>query len=184
MLSRLGWIRGAAVGLAAMGTLIPRTVVLADGPKVTRPVVRKVEASVLDIALSTNGAFTGRIVDHAGTAIEGAQVTVKQGQNEVARTITDKSGTFTITNLKNGTYSIGSGATTGSYRVWSDKTAPPTANPQALLIMGQNGARGQFAAVDGGGNLLIATLVLLTLGVGIAALVEIEDVKGKIPVSP
>ena len=72
------------------------------------------------------------------------------------------------------------------FRVWTEKTAPPSAKEHALLVMGDNGARGQFGAVD-------PTLVLLTAGV-IAAVVlsaiavsEINDLQesvDKIPLSP
>ena len=177
MLSRLNWIRGAAVALAALGTVLPKEPVLAAGPRAT---VRTVEAKSLDIALSAGGTFTGRVVDHSGQAMEGTEVTVKQGQAEIARTITDRTGTFTFSNLKNGTYTCAAGATTGVYRVWTEKSAPPSANPQGLLIQGQNGARGQFAAVDGAGNLLICTIALITLGVAIATLVEVNNVQDKV----
>jgi hypothetical protein len=142
---------------------------------------------MFDVALTAGGTFTGRVVDQSGAAMEGAEVTVKQEEKEICRVVTDRTGTFTVSNLKGGVYTITSGATTGSYRLWAEKTAPPSANSQGLLILGQNGARGQFAAVDGGGNLLIASLVLLTLGVGIASLVELENLKdqvNKIPTSP
>lgn len=185
MPNRLNWIRGAAVALAALGTVIPKGPVLAAEPIMgSRPQVRTVDSKVLDIALSAGGTFTGRVVDHTGLAIEGAEVVVRQGHTEVARSITDRTGTFAVSNLKSGSYTFSSGATTGTYRVWSEKSAPPSANVQGLLIRGENGARGQFAAVDGAGNLLICTIALAALGVAIATLVEVEDLKGKIPHSP
>lgn len=184
MLKCWSWIRGAAVGLAAIGMAVPQARVLAAESKAGRPSVRTVDAKLLDIALTKGGTFTGRVVDHAGAPIEGAEVSVKQGIAEIAHTVTDRSGTFTVGNLKGGVYSISSGATAGSYRLWTEKTAPPSANPQGLLIIGQNGSRGQFAAVDASGNLLIAVIALAALGVGIATLLEVEDLKGKIPTSP
>lgn len=186
MLNCLRWIRGAAVGLAAFGMVIPNTspVQAAERKPVQRASVRSVDTKIFDVALSAGGTFTGRVVDHTGAAIEGAEVTIRQGQTEVSRAISDRNGSFTVSNLRNGTYSVTAGNTSGSYRLWTEKTAPPSANAQGLLILGENGARGQFAAVDCGGNLLIAAITLAALGVAIATLVEVEDLKGKIPSSP
>jgi hypothetical protein len=161
----------------------PQVRVMAAESKAGRT-VRTVDAKMLDIALGKGGKFTGRVVDHTGVPLDGAEVTVKLGETEVARTVTDRSGTFTVSDLKNGIYTINSGATVGTYRLWTEKTAPPSANPQGLLITGQNGARGQYAAVDSSGNLLIVVIALTALGVGIATLIEVEDIKGKIPTSP
>ena len=181
----LRWIRGAAVGLATLGIVIPHSPTLAaDSQAVSRPSVRSTDARVLDIALSKGGTFTGRIVDHTGAPLEGAEVTVKQGQTEIARSIADRSGTFTFGKLKGGIYAFSSGATSGSYRVWPENAAPPSANPQGLLIMGQNGTRGQFAAVDATGNLLIGLIAVTGLVVGLLTLKEIHEVENKIPHSP
>ncbi|MBC8116239.1 MAG: carboxypeptidase regulatory-like domain-containing protein [Candidatus Saccharimonas sp.] len=150
------------VALAAVGVVCPQLQAVAAGPK---SAVRTVAAnSVLDIGLTQGGTFTGRVVDHTGAALEGATVVVKQGKTEVTRTITDKQGSFVATNLKGGVYTVASGATEGTYRVWTEKTAPPSANGQALLVLGQNNTRGQCgcACYDG-------TTVLLAAGVGLAA---------------
>lgn len=186
MLNCLRWIRGAAVGLAAFGTVIPSTstVQAAERKPAQRVSVRSVDTKVFDVALSAGGTFTGRVVDHTGAAIEGAEVIIRQGQIEAGRAISDRNGSFAVGSLKNGTYFVSTGNTSGTYRLWSEKTAPPSANAQGLLILGENGARGQFAAVDCGGNLLIAAITLAALGVAIATLVEVEDLKGKIPSSP
>ena len=153
-------VRGAVVALAALGVAFPQWTVVTAGPKSTaKPIVRTVAANtILDIGLTQGGTFQGRVVDQTGTAIEGAQVVIRQGKAEVARTITDKQGSFVATNLKGGVYTIASGATEGTYRVWSENTAPPSASGQVLIVTGQNGARGQVGAVrgqgTGGGGLL------------------------------
>lgn len=153
-------VRGAVVALAALGVVCPQLPVMAAGPKTTsKPVVRTVAANtVFDIGLTKGGAFTGRIVDHTGAPMEGAEVVVKQGKTEVTRTITDKQGTFVASNLKGGVYTIASGATEGTYRVWSENTAPPSAKGQALLVLGQNGARGQEGYYDANGIWVVGGL--------------------------
>ena len=182
----LKFIRGAVVALAALGVVFPQLTAVAAGPKsAAKPIIRTVAAnSVLDIGLTQGGTFTGRVVDQTGAALEGAEVVVKQGKTEVSRTITDKQGTFVATNLKGGVYTVASGATEGTYRAWAEKTAPPSAKGHALLVLGQNGARGQSGMFDGDMN---TVLLVATLGVAIGALVVAikthEDVH-ELPHSP
>lgn len=163
-------VRAAAVALATLGMMIPNAPAMAAGS--SRVQVKTVDAKIFDIALSHGGTFKGRVVDHTGAAMEGAAVTVKQNNKEVARSITDKNGTFAVGNLKTGVYSIASGATEGTYRVWSEKAAPPSAKEQGLLVMGENGARGQFGCGDGAGVYIVGAIAVAALIVGIIALDE------------
>lgn len=169
-------LQGAAVALATLGFVVPSPKLFAAD----KAAAKKVQKSqVPDVSLASGGVFSGRVVDHSGTPLEGAEVVVKQGKDEVTRTVTDKNGLFTAKNLKGGVYQVSSGNTDGVFRLWTEKTAPPVAKGQALLVMGENGARGQFGAID-------PTIVLLTVGV-IAAVVlsaiavdKINDVDDKI----
>ncbi len=182
------FVKGAAVSLATLGMVFPQAKVMADSPRAAaRPAAKAPQApAVPDVALTTGGTFTGRVVDHTGKVIEGAQVSLRQGKNEVAKTVTNKEGIYSFKNMKGGVYQVTSGNTEGIFRVWAEKTAPPVAKEHALLVMGENGARGQFGAVD-------PTLVLLTGGV-IAAVVlsaitlgkvnDVQDTVDKIPTSP
>lgn len=165
-------VRGAAVALAALGMMIPNAPAIAAGP--SRAQVKSVDAKIFDIALA-DGMFKGRVVDHTGAAVEGAAVTIKQNNKEVAHSVTDKSGSFAVANLKTGVYSISSGATEGTYRVWAEKSAPPSAKEQSLLVLGQNGARGNFGYVDGLGTYVIAGIAVAALVVGIIALSESQE---------
>lgn len=167
-MKNLKFVRGAVVALAALGVVFPQWTVVAAGPKTTaKPIVRTVAANaVLDIGLTQGGTFTGRVVDQTGTALEGAEVVIKQGQTEVARMITDKQGSFVARNLKGGVYTVASGATEGTYRVWAETTAPPSAHDQILIVKGQNGTRGQVGAMRGQGGGGWGTVVLVGLGVG------------------
>ena len=176
-------VRGAAVALAALGMMIPNAPAMAAGPQ--RITMKTVDAKVFDIALSQGATFKGRVVDHTGAAVEGAAVTVKQNSKEVAHSITDKEGTFTVSNMKNGVYTVASGATEGTYRVWNEKAAPPSAKEQGLLVLGQNGARGNFGCCDPcGGQWLVAGIATAGLIVGIITLVRVNDAIDKIPTSP
>lgn len=158
------FMKGAAVSLATLGLMVPQGRLLADAPQV-KPVVGKADKvnKVPDVFLTEGGTMSGRVVDHTGKVLEGAKVTLKQNNKVVATTVTDKEGVYSFKNLKSGVYNPSSGNTEGVFRVWSKTSAPPSAKEHALLVMGENGARGQFGSAD-------PTLIVLTAGV-IAAVV-------------
>jgi len=175
-------VRGAAVALATLGMMIPNAPAMAAGP--SRVAVKAVDAKIFDISLAQGGTFKGRVVDHTGTVLEGAAITIKQNNKEVARSITDKSGSFAVSGLKSGVYTVSSGQTEGVYRVWDEAAAPPSAKEQSLLVLGENGARGNFGCCDSNGNYLVAAIATAGLIIGIITLVRVNDAIDKIPTSP
>ena len=181
-------VRGAAVSLATLGLMVPQARLMADTPAAKAPVAKKAAQvnRVPDLALTTGGKMTGRVVDHGGKVLEGAEVVLKQNDKEISRTLTNHEGVYSFKSLKGGIYNVSSGNTEGVFRVWTEKSAPPSAKEHALLMMGENGARGQFGSVD-------PTMIVLTAGVIAAvilsalALEKIDDVNkqvSKIPHSP
>lgn len=178
------FVKGAAVSLAALGVVCPQVSVLADTKAPARSISKAPQTvTVPDIALTTGGTFSGRVVDHTGKVLEGAQVSLRQGKNEIAKTVTNKEGLYSFKNLRGGVYQVGSGNTEGVFRVWSEKTAPPAAKEHALLVMGENGARGQTGAID-------PTLVLLTGGtiatvvISAITLNRVNDIDDKVDLIP
>jgi hypothetical protein len=162
----------AVIALAALGVVVPAHQVKAA---TTAPAkVIQTDASVLDIGLKQDGVFAGRVVDHTGTPAAKQEVTVRQGQQVVAKAVTDAEGRFAVKGLKGGVYEVASGSTAGSYRVWNETAAPPAAKEQALLVLGQNGTRGKFGAMSGG-TILLAAGVIAALTVGIIAIDEAND---------
>jgi len=168
-------VQGAAAALAALGLLLPPSIARADNGTPSRTTVSKDARLAADIVM-LKGEFAGRVVDHQGSPLPGREVTVREGKKEVAKAMTDQNGVFSVKTLKPGNYTASSGNTTGNFRVWSEKTAPPSAKGHALLVMGENGARGQFGAVDPTLVLLTAA-VIATLVVSIIALSKINDIE-------
>ena len=153
------FMKSMAASLATLGLLFPQARLMADTPAPKAPVNKQSQVNrIPDLLLTSGGTMTGRVVDHTGKVIEGANVVLKQGNKEIAQTTTDEEGLYSFKNVKGGVYHVESGNTEGVFRVWTEKSAPPTAKEHALLVMGKNGARGQFGSVD-------PTLVLLTAGV-------------------
>lgn len=175
------FVKGAAVSLATLSMVFPQVRLMADGPQAPARATAKAPqvATVPDVALTSGATFSGRVVDHTGKPLEGAQVTVRQGKTEIGKTVTNKDGLYTFKNMKGGVYQVASGNTEGVFRMWAERSAPPSAKEHALLVMGENGARGQFGAVDP--TLVILTgLILATLVVSAITLDKVND----IPVSP
>jgi hypothetical protein len=189
-------IRTAAVVLATAGIVLPiSSVQAADSSQSARRTANAAIAA--DVSQTSDGLFAGRVVDHTGSVVENAEVIVRQGTTQVARSRTDKDGMFSVKHLKPGAYQVSSGTTEGLFRVWNGQASPPAARKNALLVLGHNGARGQYASVDecntggwGGFRSLDPTIVLLTAGV-IAAVVlsalsleKLNRIENKIPNSP
>jgi hypothetical protein len=167
-------LRASIVALTTLGLMVSTPHVQAASQPAHKLVVQTTDAKVLDIGLKENGLFQGRVVDHTGTPVRGAEVVVRQGQKEIAKLSTDQHGQFAVKGLKGGVYEVATGKTVGVYRVWQEAAAPPTAKEQALLILGQNGERGQFGGI-GGGVLLLAAVAIAALVVALIALDQAND---------
>ena len=167
-------IQGVAVALAAAGTLLPTHAICAAESMQPRGSAT-VSQTFADVRFSSDGSFNGRVVDSAGTIAKNAEVVIRQGKKEIARCKADEKGVFSVGKLKSGTYQVSSGTTEGYFRAWEDQAAPPAARKYALLVLGQNGERGKYGAVESGFDAIEPdlsaipridpTLVLLTAGV-------------------
>ena len=179
----LSIVKHAAIALATFGTLMPNAVSVAkaaDASVRTQDAVKISRAGTpADVTLSKDGEFAGRVFDHAGYAVEGAEVVVRQGQKVVGKSVTDDRGVFTVSGVKTGVYQVKSGNTEGLFQVWDESAAPAAAKGHALLVMGENGARGQFGAVDPT-LLLLTAATIAALIVAIISLSEINDANDKI----
>lgn len=178
------WLKGAAITLAAIGTVIPAPQLQAAEGKASLK-IETTEATVLDIAMS-EGVFAGRVVDHAGNPVAGAEVSLSQGKNQVATTKTDQSGSFAVNGLKGGVYEVRSGKTAGNFRIWTESAAPESAKEQALVILGENGTRGSIGGLGGGTLVLTAAVIasLIITGISLNRINDLQDDVNKIPKSP
>jgi hypothetical protein len=173
------FLRASIAALTTLGLMLATPHVQAASQPAGKLQVQMTDAKVLDIGLH-QGAFEGRVVDHTGAAVKSAEVVVRQGQKEIAKTVTNEHGQFAVAGLKGGVYEVASGKTVGAYRVWQEAAAPPSAKEQALLVLGQNGERGQFGAM-GGGVLLLTGIAIAALIVGIIALDKANDLESESP---
>jgi hypothetical protein len=141
---------------------------------------------VLDISMNAEGVFAGRVVDHTGTPVAGAEVVVSQAGKAVTKTVCDDRGAFAVTGLRGGVYEVASGKTSGNFRVWTESAAPESAKEVALVILGENGTRGGSGSF-GGGTLILGAAVVASVilsGIALGKLNDLQDDVDKIPKSP
>lgn len=165
------FFKAAIVSLATLGVVMPQAGVLAaaESRAPARSTVRIARTGeVADVTLAKDGTFAGRVVDHGGMPLADAEVVVRQGQREVARTRTDAKGAFAVKNARDGVYEVAAGKTEGRFHLWTSETAPKVSREQALLVMGENGARGQYGAVDPALLLLTAAVIASVILAAIA----------------
>ena len=137
---------------------------------------------IIDVALDNSGRLVGQVVDAQGQPRDGVVVVLRQGRREVARTVTDAQGRFSLVNIQGGFYQLDAGNTRAVYRIWEAQTAPPQTRTLAVLVSDTTPVvRGHHieAAVD---QLDVVTLAMVSTaiaGVAIAgiSLDEIHDLQ-------
>lgn len=171
---RKNWIQCVAATLAALGMLAPNTPVVASG----KPAVQRAAVAVVDVALNAAGELNGQVLDGAGAPVAGAQVTLRQGEQVAARTVSDDQGAFQLANLKGGVYHVAAGQQSAVYRVWPARTAPPAAR-DAILLVSDDAVRGQDGYIDPLSVAIVAGVVTTAILSGIT-LSRVNDIDDKV----
>ena len=122
-----------------------------------------------DIMLDANGTMRGSVVDPQGKPLDGASVVVLQGQQEVKRTASDKTGQFQVAGLRNGVYTLDVAGTSHRVRLWNADTAPPTASSVPAVVSDAEVVRGQLGAFN--------VPMFVALAAGVAGIVIGLDAK-------
>ena len=128
----------------------------------------------LDVALSSNGALRGIVIDRAGGAAVDAKVALLGSDHKVLETTTDGNGRFLYQNIRPGVYQLAAIHTTGQarkvVRVWASTVAPPVSSAIAILAMNDQPTndvvRGQEVGTP-------SPLLLTGVGLGVAAAIAI-----------
>jgi hypothetical protein len=152
-MKRAGWFTYPAVILAVVGLALPQVTAAdlrgrspAPGPL---PVsAAPAVAPISDVALSDGGVLRGQVVNPQGAPLAYQALAVRQRERTIATARTDQDGRFSISGLPGGVYQIVTADSSGIYRLWAPRTAPPAAQPAALVVVGQQMVRGQ---APGGG---------------------------------
>jgi hypothetical protein len=129
-----------------------------------------VDVSLGNGGLGNGGVLSGQVVDSQGTVQAKLPVSLIQLDRPPMATVTDRSGNFTFTGLRGGTYQLVAGRTHGHFRLWAPGTAPPSARNGALLVVGKGPVRAQQGPIGYwlGNPWVIAGLVAVAIAVPVA----------------
>lgn len=128
-----------ALGTLAVGLCLGSTAaVRADGTaSPAKPVI-------VDVALQEDGVLLGQVVNTQGAPVADTAVRISDGKQHLGTAKTNKDGYFAFKGLKGGLYQVNASNGSGMFRLWAARTAPPSAQKGALLVSGQDLARGQM----------------------------------------
>ena len=134
-------IIGAA--LACLGMMLSTGVLLAAQPS-EKFIAARAAPQVRDVALAADGSLRGRVVSLAGIGLGGVSVVARLVGREVARTMSDETGYFSLAVPRGGVYEVQAGSQTTLYRLWAARTAPPAAAQAALIVAEEDVLRAQM----------------------------------------
>jgi hypothetical protein len=151
-------LKSAALTMAGLGLAVPPGNLLAASP--AAPAARPAAAQVADVKLTADGVLRGQIVDPQGRALAGTTIKAYQQGREVAQGTCDEDGSFALAGLRGGAYVLVAGQTSTACRVWTARTAPPSAQAALLIVDNQPLARGAGERLGGmnGGLLMLGAM--------------------------
>ncbi len=166
---KIRFLQRLATAVACLGMLLPQAAFAAPA------------AQVADVALRDGGIFVGKVVSTQGAPVAATTVSIRQGANEVAQTVTNEEGVFAAQGLHNGVYQVVADKGVASYRFWSPEMAPPAANNSALIVTGNTVVNGQGGGI---GTWVRNHPILVAAGVATAIAVPIAVADDDDPASP
>ena len=132
---------GYLVAFASIGVAFPQLAFAANGDRVASETEVKVQTR--DVALTADGKLRGQVVNQQGVVQAKMPVVLSQRGQPVAAVRTDDAGKFELAQLRGGVYQLHTTGGVGSYRVWTNHTAPPSAVGKVLLTHDEAVAMGQ-----------------------------------------
>jgi hypothetical protein len=176
LVKRFRFFSSAVAGIAALGLILPSSVLAADAVQPGRPAPATQGAQVSDVSLGEGGVLFGQLVDAQGLPLPQTLVKVRSVTGQVASGYTERDGRFQIHGLSGGLYEATAAQGTSAFRLWTAAASPPGAVKQVLLVAGQQITRGQLVVrgpqggqyFGGTGALLGGVIILGSLG-GIVA---------------
>jgi Carboxypeptidase regulatory-like domain len=165
----------AVVALSCIGMVVPQVAFAA-------PQAAVVTAKPRDVALNTTGHLTGAVLNAQAKPVDGAKVVLSRNGTAVAEAISKKDGTFTLPQVKSGSYDISVGEAQAKIRVWTSEAAPANAARKMALaaegvIRAQNDGEVYFE--DQGGFVGGLDIITLTVITGVVAAVVLSAVNNQ-----
>ena len=133
-----------------------------------------------DVVL-VKGALHGKLLNSNGQPVEGAMVTASKNGKVVAKTVTKKDGSYTLTGLASGTHTVTLADGQFPVRFWTKDSAPAAAKTQ--LTVAQTAVRGQFIDECGcpvWGNIAMGAVAVAALTVAIISVSRVDHLQDQL----
>ncbi|MCR9202613.1 MAG: hypothetical protein NXI04_28560 [Planctomycetaceae bacterium] len=126
-----------------------------------------------DIRLGDGGQLRLQVVSPAGQPIARQIVSIQHEGKEIARSQTSPQGQVLIRGLRPGLHLIQVGRQQLNCRLWTARTAPPTALANPAFVLGGTAVRGQYGPVPGPlfPNVAPAALATTVTAAAVAAII-------------
>jgi hypothetical protein len=102
------------------------------------------DSEISDVALQPGGRLTGQVYDSSGSPAANVEVALLHYVNWPQMTVSDAEGRFSFENLSGGSYQIVADGKGSTIRAWAPNTAPPSARPDVLVVLGDQVVRGDW----------------------------------------
>lgn len=142
-----------------------------------------------DVVLTDAGQLTGKTVDQHGQITVGHKVRIMHQKKVVATALSDKTGTFAVSNLRGGIHTVRTAYGDQHCRFWTVKAAPPKAAKRLVLVCDSEVVRAQCAdepfasAASSTNGMLLGSGGLIVGGV-LGAVIGFNQALDRDPTSP
>jgi hypothetical protein len=136
--SRIHWI---IVLIAAWSTALPQigqSAGTTTGRTNTLP-----EVTARDVVLDDQGLLHGTLTNAQGHPQAATELVIRRGGNLLTTIKSQTDGRFVVRDLRPGLYEINTDRSYGLFRVWTPQSAPPVAQPAALIVQRTSVIRAQ-----------------------------------------
>lgn len=116
----------------------------------------------LDVTISASNNVTGKLVDAQGNALADAKLVALRADHKTVTATTAADGSFELSGLQPGVYTVVCGERGVLLRAWTAQTAPP-ASKEAVLLVNGDIRRGQLGDL----NPFYASLTAEVFAVGV-----------------
>lgn len=157
------------VCLACFGMIVPQA-----------SLANETRSAADDVRLGHGGTLKGSVVDRQGRPIANAPVSIQFNGITVAQARSNASGRFAVTGLRGGMHSVVTTTASQPTRLWSQKSAPPSAK-SAVAVRPGTIVRGQDDMYFDASGALVGGIAVAGAIIGIAAW---TDSKSGGPTSP
>lgn len=181
-MKRPRWWQTSIFIIICAGVLLSTLLVRAESVEPMSPIQPR-QRITSDVALQEGGSLSGAYLDSAGKPVATAPISVWSSGRQVAVAQTDAAGRFTVSGLRGGTYQILADQDHGLYRLWTPNTAPPSAQPSALLVRGQSGRTSGGVPEWFANPWVVTGIVAAAVAIPIAVH-EIHEHRNRTPSSP